>query len=458
MSLINRMLKDLSTREPASGNVMSGIQVPASMQPARPAVLPRLGAMLILVTVFTAGLWWLFGPRNIPIPTPRAALNAGLTRTATPPASTPPASAGDIAVASAPVSPAELPPAPDTGPVESAAPAPLSEPVATGTQAVATSEATTPAGASTDAAQNASAPMTAAAYYAQGRRAQDSDDLAAAEYNYIEALKLNPRTHIAREALIGLRLDQNRLEDATRSLEKGLGYAPRRAEFLQLQQRLLAAGGSIKPPAAIQPAPVAASEAKPAAASVAELAPAAAPSPPAPPPAASGISRHAPAPAVAPATDDHAAREAQALRLIAAGRLTEAAEIVSQGLEREPAWSGYRRLAARIELARNQPKTALAALETDPPPLALDPEYHGLLASAYQRLGRHQDAARVYQGLTQSQPGEAHWWAGYAISRDSLGESAEALKAYAQARKLGQLDARVLEYIDRRVAALRDDK
>ena len=148
----------------------------------------------------------------------------------------------------------------------------------------------------------------------------------------------------------------------------------------------------------------------------------------------------------------------QKARLIAAGRLTEAAEIVSQGLEREPAWSGYRRLAARIELARNQPKTALAALETDPPPLALDPEYHGLLASAYQRLSRHQDAARVYQSLTKSQPGEAHWWAGYAISRDSLGESAEALKAYAQARKLGQLDARVLEYIDRRVAALRDDE
>jgi len=86
--------------------------------------------------------------------------------------------------------------------------------------------------------------------------------------------------------------------------------------------------------------------------------------------------------------------------------------------------------------------------------VAGDPEYHGLLASAYQRVGRHEDAARVYQGLAQLQPGIAQWWAGYGLSRDALGDVPGALAAYAQARSLGGLDARVLEHINRRSAAL----
>jgi MSHA biogenesis protein MshN len=150
----------------------------------------------------------------------------------------------------------------------------------------------------------------------------------------------------------------------------------------------------------------------------------------------------------------HAAREDLGTLYVRHGRLDEAERAARTGLELSPQWIGYRRLAARLELARNNGAAAVALLEREPPTVAGDPEYHGLLASAYQRVGRHDAAARTYQNLAQLQPGVAQWWAGFGLSRDALGDAPGALSAYTQARTLGGLDARVLEHINRRSAAL----
>ena len=116
--------------------------------------------------------------------------------------------------------------------------------------------------------------------------------------------------------------------------------------------------------------------------------------------------------------------------------------------------AALRRAAARLDLARGQPTAAVERLEPAAPPVTQDPEYHGLLGAAYQRLGRHAEATRVYRALLETQPEEAHWWAAYGLSRDALGDAPGALAAYAQARKQGSLDPRVLEHINRRTAAL----
>lgn len=113
-----------------------------------------------------------------------------------------------------------------------------------------------------------------------------------------------------------------------------------------------------------------------------------------------------------------------------------------------------RRRLARQALGRQDFASALALLEPNPPAVADDPEYHGLLASAYQRLDRHGDAAREYEALLQAQPDQAYWWAGLGLSRDALGDTPGALQAYAQARESGRLEPRVLEHIKRRTAAL----
>src|SRR5689334_12384431 len=93
------MLRDLSTRQPEAGNVMSGIHVPAATPP-RGSSLGRFGLLAVLVAAFTAGLWWMFGPKPIEVPKPRAATQAASAPASE--ASVPASAPAEPAVASAP--------------------------------------------------------------------------------------------------------------------------------------------------------------------------------------------------------------------------------------------------------------------------------------------------------------------------------------------------------------------
>ncbi len=348
MSLINRMLRDLSSRQPAAGNVMSGIELPGATAPARSNVAGKLGALLVLVVVFTVGLWFVFGPKAVKVPQPRQAppgamvvTEPGLEQTG----QTPPVEAADVApsgdaarlqmdtqLSSAPAAPAPAQEATPPPPPAAAA----SKPRKRSKPATAMVE-TQPKASATD-------PPKAAGLYAEARRALERGDERTAETLLMDALALDPRLHGAREQLGTLRVSQ--------------------------------------------------------------------------------------------------------------GRLDEAEATARAGLDLEPAWVGYRRLAARIELSRGQPARAIEVLERNAPAVDADPEYHALLASAFQRVGRHEEAARGYQALARQQPYQSAWWAGYGLSRDALGDAAGALAAYARARQLGDLDPRVLEHINQRSLAL----
>lgn len=370
MSLINRMLRDLSARKP-SGDVMSGIQLPVAPARPRSSAPGRLVLLAVLVVAFTAGLWWMFAPRPVPTPQPRGAPEAGTTASAPAPAPAPapeqPASeppppepqpqATPVApppVASAPSQPTHLkmdtelsPPgaaAPPRKPRPSAPRRPQPPLAAAPEPAAATKQE--PAATPAQTGIVATTPRTpdAEELYAEAQRALQRGDAKDAEAALIETLALNPKLHAAREDLGTLRVRQGRFEEAERNLRIGL--------------------------------------------------------------------------------------------------------------EMEPSWPGYRRLLARMALARRQPAAAIEALEKDPPPVEADVEYHGLLASAYQRSSRHEDASRLYESLVRVQPERASWWAGYAISRDALGDAPAALAGYARARQLGGLDPRVLEHINARTAAL----
>src|SRR5947207_2562744 len=69
MSLINRMLRDLSARESRSGEVLSGIEVPRA-SPGSGYGGPRVLLLLVLVAAFTAGFWLLLGRKHPPAPAP----------------------------------------------------------------------------------------------------------------------------------------------------------------------------------------------------------------------------------------------------------------------------------------------------------------------------------------------------------------------------------------------------
>lgn len=343
MSLINRMLRDLSSRQPAPGDVMTGIQLPNEPR-ARGGVVRRLALLVVLVVAFTAGLWFVFGPKPVRMPQPRGMPAGATTATVAPadaPAATPPAATPSAAPEGAASPQLQIATQLEEVPAKPAA----RKPRATRAPAERAREtAREPAAAPAGGAAAGSGAASAEELYAQARRALDRGDDAAAEPLLGQALALDPKLHAAREDLANLRIRQNRLDEAETTIRGGLDLDPSR-----------------------------------------------------------------------------------------------------------PA---YRKLVARVELARNRPAEAVAVLEREPPTLERDLEYYGLLASAYQRVGRHDAATRLYRELMRLEPQEANWWAGYAMSRDAVGDVAGALVAYSQARQLGGLAPNVVEHINRRTAAL----
>lgn len=350
MSLINRMLRDLSSRQPGPGNVMNGIELPQEAA-RRGGMLTRLGMLAVLVVAFTGLLWLVFGPKPAKMPQVRG-LPAGATVPADAgPVGAEPAGPGGLQMetqlaqspAAAPDSPTGTP-----APVPAATPAAAAEPAASSpapappikARAAERSAASTP---SVGKAAKPAAP-SGEELYAQARRALERGDDARAEALLSDALAAKPVLHYAREDLGNLHIRRGRLDDAE--------------------------------------------------------------------------------------------------------------GVVRAGFERDPSFTGYRRLAARLELARDRPAAAVEVLLRDPPPVERDVDYHALMASAYQRLGRHEEAARGYRELARVQPDVANWWAGHGLSRDALGDAPAALAAYARARQLGGLDPRVLEYVNQRSAAL----
>lgn len=83
-----------------------------------------------------------------------------------------------------------------------------------------------------------------------------------------------------------------------------------------------------------------------------------------------------------------------------------------------------------------------------------EPAYLSLLASTYQQQNRFQEAAPLYQTLTQLQPERAEHWLGLGICADNLQQPATALQAYQKALELRSLNGEVILYIQQRLEAL----
>ena len=352
MSLINRMLRDLSSRQPGPGNVMNGIELPQETRP-RGGWLARLGLLAVLVVAFTGLLWLVFGPKPVKVPQvrglpPGATVAGGPAPTTVEPEDASPARLQmetQLAQTPPPAEPAAAPASPPAEAPAAAEPA-AAEPAAASRPSTGVGRAPTRA-AGTASAGARTAKVTRPSgeeLYARARGALERGDDTQAEALLSDALAAKPGLHYAREDLGNLHIRRGRLDDAE--------------------------------------------------------------------------------------------------------------SVVRAGLERDPSFVGYRRLAARLELARDRPDGAVEVLLRDPPPVERDVDYHALMASAYQRLGRHEEAARGYRELARVQPDEASWFAGYGLSRDALGDAPAALTAYARARQLGGLDPRVLGYINQRSAAL----
>jgi hypothetical protein len=80
----------------------------------------------------------------------------------------------------------------------------------------------------------------------------------------------------------------------------------------------------------------------------------------------------------------------------------------------------------------------------------LDADQEALLAASYQRLDQHEAAIQHYQLALQQDAKNARNWVGLAISQEQSAAFGAALDAYQQASRLGGLNTRLRDFVERR--------
>lgn len=151
---------------------------------------------------------------------------------------------------------------------------------------------------------------------------------------------------------------------------------------------------------------------------------------------------------------DHDSREQLAGLLYGEGRLTEARQLLEQGMALAPHYANFRLLLARLAQAVGDKLGALAYLQGLTPPVAANLDYYATRAALAQELGRLTEAVLSYQQLTQAQPANGRWWMGLGISLDKQGQPAQASDAYRQALTRGQLGEAARQFVQQRLSQL----
>ncbi|MFZ5842406.1 MAG: tetratricopeptide repeat protein [Pseudomonadota bacterium] len=132
----------------------------------------------------------------------------------------------------------------------------------------------------------------------------------------------------------------------------------------------------------------------------------------------------------------------------------QAVQHARQQLQERPDRIPVRQWLGSHYLQQQQAPMALDVLQTQTPALTQSPDYHGVLALAEQQTGQHQAAARRYLQLTQLQPQHGRHWAGLALSQESLGQRAEAIRAWRLALRDAALPAALARFGQQRLQQL----
>jgi MSHA biogenesis protein MshN len=148
------------------------------------------------------------------------------------------------------------------------------------------------------------------------------------------------------------------------------------------------------------------------------------------------------------------AREQLAGLLYGEGRLTEAGQVLEEGLRLEPQQADFRLLLARVAISAGDKPKALNWLSGYQPELASNLDYYATWAGLTQELGQHAQASDLYVKLLRQQPDQGLWWLGLGVAEDGQGHSQRALDAYRNAQLHGNLGAASTSWLEQRIAQL----
>ncbi|WP_324021199.1 tetratricopeptide repeat protein [Aeromonas caviae] len=148
------------------------------------------------------------------------------------------------------------------------------------------------------------------------------------------------------------------------------------------------------------------------------------------------------------------AREQLASLLYGAGRLTEAAQVLEEGLRLDPTQADLRLLLARVAISGGDRQKALDWLTGYQPDIASNLDYYATWAGLAQELGQPVQASEMYVRLLRQQPDQGRWWLGLGVAEDGQGHRQRALDAYRNAQLHGNLGEASTQWLEQRIGQL----
>jgi MSHA biogenesis protein MshN len=137
--------------------------------------------------------------------------------------------------------------------------------------------------------------------------------------------------------------------------------------------------------------------------------------------------------------------------LIENKRFDDAAELLREGLQSQPAQFSWAMSLGRLQVDRGDLSGAWQTLQQSLPFAGSNADYLGFAGHVLQRLGRNKEAAEHYQAATRLAPAEGRWWLGLGLALEADGHPAEARDALLRARASGTLSAELTSLVDQKL-------
>lgn len=132
-------------------------------------------------------------------------------------------------------------------------------------------------------------------------------------------------------------------------------------------------------------------------------------------------------------------------------RFDEAADLLREGLQLQPAQLSWAMSLGRLQVDRGDLGGAWRSLQQSLPFATNSAEYQGFSAHVLLRLGRSKEAVECYQSAARLAPAEGRWWLGLGLALEADGHAAEARDALSRARASGTLNAELSTLVDQKL-------